>query len=143
MSLRRPVFKTLMLARLGSILGQRPLCTSATPRGTSSKIATVYNDHGSSGFPQPVAMRVGCGRRWVCSPDQNAGGVTRRARVKAVQRRAECHSERDMPGLVADRIRVYFGRADFMKEAQREAIPDLRKCSCVMCLHHACPAGYG
>ena len=42
-----------------------------------------------------------------------------------------------MARFVADRVRVYFGRAELMKEAQRETVPDLRESPCVVSLNHA------
>src|SRR5215218_9691181 len=81
-----------------------------------------------------VLVRRRSGR--VRSPDEDAGGVARGQGIEADKRGAVHVLECDVPGLVADRVRVDLGRAEPVEEAQWEGVGKERKGSGVVRVQH-------
>ena len=86
------------------------------------------DDHDSrAALRQPVLMCVGSRRRWVGTPDHDARGVARRTRVEPDRGGAVEVVERDVAGVVADRVRLDLGRSQSVEEAEAEVVPDDRE----------------
>ena len=87
----------------------------------------VDHDHPGGRLGQPVVMRVRRRSGRIRAPDENAGGIAGSQRVEADERGAVHVLERDVPGLVADRVRVDLGRAESVEEAQRKEVGEERE----------------
>ena len=87
----------------------------------------VDHDHPGGRLGQPVVVCVRRRSRRIRAPDENAGGVAGGQRVEADEGGAVHVLERDVPGLVADRVRVDLGRAQPVEEAQRKEVGEERE----------------
>ena len=71
---------------------------------------------------EPVLVLVGGGGGWVRAPDDDAGRVPGRARIEAELRRAVDVAQRDVAGVVADRVRLDLGGAEPVEESLRKRV---------------------
>src|SRR5205823_5749292 len=94
--------------------------------GRSRSANGVNDDHLAGRLGQPVVMLVGGRCRRVCAPYKDAARVTRRARVEAVLRGAVQVLERDVAGVVANRVQVDLGGPEPVEEALRKVIAEQR-----------------
>ena len=92
----------------------------------------VDDDHPRRRLRQPVVVGVRRRSRGIRAPHEDAGGVTRGRRVEADERRAVHVLERDVAGLVADRVGVDLRRSEPVEEAQREEVGEEREGSRVV-----------
>ena len=81
----------------------------------------VDDDHRARGLGEPVLVGVRRGGGRVGAPDEDARRIRGRARVEAVLGGPVDVLERDVTGLVADRVRIDLGGAEAVEEALREA----------------------
>src|SRR5258708_37777159 len=68
-----------------------------------------------------------CRRRRIRTPEQDARCTFSGSRIESNQGGAVHVLERDMTGLVADRVRIDLGRTQTAKEAQREEVAEERE----------------
>jgi hypothetical protein len=103
----------------------------------------IYDDHLAGRLWQPVLVLVRSRGRRVGSPDEDRGGVARGARIEAVEGRAVDVVERDVTGLVANRVRVDLGRAEAVEEALREVVAEQRERAGVVGVENRVRPGIG
>ena len=87
----------------------------------------VDHDHPGRRFRQPVVVCVRRRSRRIRAPDENAGGVAGSQWIEADKGGAVHVLERDVPGLVADRVRVDLGRAQPVEEPKRKGVGEERE----------------
>ena len=87
----------------------------------------VDDDDAGLRFRQPVPVGVGSRGGRIRAPHDDAGGIARGTRVEARFRRAVDVVESDVSRLVADGIRVDFGRSEPVEEPQREGVREQRE----------------
>ena len=110
--------------------------------GRSRRAYRIHDDDRTVEVPQPVLVHVRGAVRRVGAPHENARRVGRGTRVEPGNRGAEHVCPCDMPGQVADRIGLYFGRAQAVKEPQREHERQHRQCSRVVSVQHGCGTAF-
>ena len=110
-------------------------------RGGGRRSHWVDDDHGGGRLGQPVVVRVGRRCRRIRAPDEYAGGIAGRPRVEARHRGPEDVLECNVPGLVADRVRVDLGRPETVEEAQGEEVAEKRERPRVVGVQDRLPAG--
>ena len=101
----------------------------------------IDDDLRGRGFGQPVLVGVRRGVRRVGAPDQDAARVRRGPRVEALGRIAEQQAPRHVPGHVADRVRLDFGRSQPVKETQRKHVRQQRQRAAVVGVQNGLRAG--
>ena len=116
--------------------GQRRIAAGAeleirVGRGGGRGADRVDHDHLAARLAQPVVVGVRRARRGIRAPHEDALRGRRRLGVEAFLARAVDVRQRHVPGVVADGVRLHFGRAEAVEEALREgARRSARRCRC-------------
>jgi len=87
----------------------------------------VDDDHLAGSLGQPVLVLMRRGGRRVGAPHHDAGRLRGASRVKAIHRGSVQVPERDVPCLVADRVRVDLAGAEPADEPIREVVAKQRE----------------